>query len=146
MAVGATLECARCRGPRDEVAEALDWLGAAHREGRAWRELALVVPGKRKWIVPVVAELDARGIPHRLLVGRPGAEPDFAEDALHAVSLYTPIACAAIAIVGLGDLPWKTQPLDEAARAVRSAVAGASAAVRLSWSKESALVATLIDA
>lgn len=131
----------RGAGPRDELEGACRWLVDLHAEGHAWRDLMLVVPGKRKWRDPLVRVLDDLAIPHRLLVAHPGAEPDFADDLVHAVSLYTAehVARPVIAVVGLGDLPWKQQGLDEALRVVTEVAAGAGAHLRLSWSKDSAL-------
>lgn len=141
---GASIGLDARAGPRDEVDTAVRWLVDRRADGLVWRDCALVVPGKRKWREPVIAALDAARVPHRLLIGHPGAAPDFADDLLHAVSLFTPVACAAVAIVGLGDLPWKQQTVDEAEAAVLAAIRGASSRVSLSWSKRSALVERLI--
>lgn len=131
----------RGSGPRDEVESACRWLVARHEAGAAWRDLMLVVPGKRKWRDPLVRVLDDLAIPHRLLVAHPGAQPDFSDDLVHAVSLYTAehVARPVIAIVGLGDLPWKQQGLEEALRVVTKVATGAGEYLRLSWSKDSAL-------
>ncbi len=145
LSTGIVVTLAERAGPRDEVGAAVRWLVERHGDGHRWRDCALVVPGKRKWRDPVVAALDAGNVPHRLLIGHPGAVPDHSDDVVHAVSLYTPVACAVVAIVGLGDLPWKQQSEDEAREAIVAAVRRTSSQVMLSWSKRSALVDHLVD-
>ena len=138
----------RGRGPRDEVEAATRWLVERHADGHPWRDLALVVPGKRKWRDPIAAVFDAHRVPHRMLVGHPGAVPSYDDDLLHAMSLHTAIATThpVVAIVGLGDLPWKQQSLDEATSLVEAAVASATAHLFVSWSKASSLTAALLPA
>ena len=142
----------RCDRDRDEVGTATRWLIARHDEGHAWRAMALVVPGKRKWKAYVEQSFDASDVPHRMLVGHPGATRDRFDDGLtdvvHALSLYAAVDLdlPIVAIVGLGDLPWKQQPLDEALRVVERARHGARSHVLLSYSKRSVLVDALFAA
>ena len=128
-----------------ELDAAFDWLATSRRIGTPWRDMALVVPGKRAWRERVIAALDARGIPHRLLIGHPGARPDFEDDLLHAASIYTAIDFRrpVVAAVGLGELPWKTQPLEEALRVTRAIVDGTGRALHLSFSRTSTLTDAL---
>ena len=149
LASDVDVQVERRAGPRDEVEAACRWLVARHQDGTAWRDMTLVVPGKRKWRDPLVATLDALRIPHRLLVGHPGAVADFADDVVHAMSLYTAAEAtgsvgAIVAMVGLGDLPWKQQSLDDAVD-VTMAVLRRGRRVRVSWSRKSALTERLID-
>lgn len=148
---GVACSVARCATVREEVEGATRWLIARHDDGHAWRAMALVVPGKRKWRDRVVDAFDALRVPHRLLIGHPGASPerfdDGVDDVVQALSLYAAdtLTVPIVAIVGLGDLPWKRQALDEAVRAVVGARDAARSQVRLSFSKRSPLVDALID-
>ena len=128
-----------------ELDAAFAWLATLRRIGTPWRDMALVVPGKRAWRERVIAALDARGVPHRLLIGHPGARPDFEDDLLHAASIYTAIDFprAVVAAVGLGELPWKKQSLEEALRVTRAMVDGTGRALHLSFSRRSRLTDAL---
>jgi len=140
--------CEACSGPRDEVDAAVRWLIARHDEGLAWSDMALVVPGKRKWYPVVATTLDALDVPHRMLIGHPGARPDCSYDVIHAVSLFTArgFSLAAVAIVGLGDFPWKQQTQEEAFTATLAAIGTATRFLRVSWSTESPLVSAVVEA
>ena len=130
---------------RDEADAAARFAADAHAAGLAWRDVLVVAPGKRKWRERLAVALDALQVPHRMLLGEPGALPDAAADVVHVASLYGAegLACPAVCVVGLGDLPWKQQPLDEAVRIVAAAAAVATQRVMLSSSKSSALVAEI---
>ncbi len=148
LPVSVALRVERRSGPRDEVDAASRWLIEIHSAGTPWRDMAFVVPGKRKWRDPLVATFDALRIPHRLLVGHPGAKPDFDDDVVHAMSLFTAaeVSRPVVAIVGVGDLPWKQQSIDDATAVTMATLRGAGRHAWLSWSRASAATERLIDA
>lgn len=130
---------------RQELDAAFDWLAGFRRGGAAWSDMAIVVPGKRAWRDRLIDALDARRIPHRLLVGHPGARPDFDDDLLHAMSLHTAIDFPrpVVAMTGLGELPWKTQSFDDALRTTRAVIDRTTRALHLSYSRTSQLTDAL---
>ncbi len=127
---------------KDEAATAADWLLAHHAAGQAWRDMVVLAPGKRNWRDPVAAALDDRAIPYRMLLGDPTRETERAGDHVHVMTLHAVegLVFADVAVLGAGDLPWKTQTLDEVTRLLQTAVMHATHALLVLHSKPSALV------
>ena len=138
---GVTSVTTGCENDRDEAVTATRWLVAAHAAGCRWRDVLVVAPGKRKWRDRLAAALEAASVPYRMLLGEPGALPGDG-DVVHVASLYGArgLSFPQVAIVGLGDLPWKQQPLDEALEVTAAACRVATRDLHLSWSRPSALV------
>ena len=126
----------------DEAREAVLWLLDQRRAGHAWREMVVVAPGKRNWRDPIARALAGADMPCRMLLGDPTLATDGSEDLVHVMTLHAVAALEfrVVAIVGVGDLPWKTQTLEEATALVRAAMGRATHALSISWSKPSALV------
>ena len=132
---------------RDEADAAALWLLDQQRAGRAWRDMVVLAPGKRNWRDPIAQALEREGIPYRMLLGDPTMQPDAGDHVqvmtLHAVrELEFPV----IAVLGIGDLPWKSQTLEEVARLLYVVMTRATAALLISHSKPSTLVERLLAA
>lgn len=136
------------RNDRDEVETAIRWFVGMHNTGVPWRDMLLIAPGKRKWRERIAAATLLQGVPCRLLLGEPGMLPDPSSDVIHAASMYGAegLAMPVVAFVGLGDLPWKRQPLDEARRIVRASAQVATRYLWMSRSRASALADPLFTA
>ena len=132
----------RCVNAKDEARSVADWLLRQAASGRPWSEMALLAPGKRNWRDPIAAALEAAAIHCRMLLGDPSSVYRCGGDRVHVMTLYAidGIELPVVAVVGIGDLPWKTQTLDDAGRLLDRALRSATRASRVSWSKESALV------
>ncbi len=130
---------------KDEANAAAAWLLEQRRAGRAWRDCAVAAPGKRNWRAPIAAALDRAGIPCRMMLGDPSTRCERDADVVHVMTLHAIAGStfAAIAMLGIGDLPWKRQTLDEATTVVDAAMACAGDALLLSCSKPSALAERL---
>lgn len=131
---------------RDEADAVATWLGEHASAGIAWREMVVVAPGKRNWREPLQRALDRAGIPCRMLLGDPSIEADFSGDHVLVMTFHAfeGTRCPVVAVVGVGDLPWKQQTLDEAGRLLEAAMSGATRALAVSHSKPSALVERLL--
>ena len=131
---------------RDEAEAAARWIVGVRAGGTPWRDVLVVAPGKRKWREKLAKALDAVSVPHRMLLGEPGAARDAEADVVHVVSLYGAegLSMPAVAVVGLGDLPWKQQPLDEAVRVVVACLQVATGQLEVSASRSSPLVDALV--
>jgi superfamily I DNA/RNA helicase len=73
--------------------------------------------------------------------------PDFAADHVHVMTLHSVkgLEFPAVAVLGIGDLPWKSQTLEDAARLLYVAMTRATHALMISHSKPSALVERLLS-
>ncbi len=142
---GVKATVGRCVRAREEAEAATRWLVERHAAGTPWRDVLLIAPGKRKWSERLAKALDAASVPYRMLLGDPGAMPDPDLEVVHVTSLHgaAGLARPAVAIVGLGDLPWKRQPLDEAVRVVHACMRVATERLAVSHSRPSALVAAM---
>lgn len=131
---------------RDESDGAVQWLLDRRAAGDAWRDLVVLAPGKRNWRDPLAKALDRAGIPYRMLLGDPQAGPDLNADLVHVMTLHAieGLAFPVVAVVGIGDFPWKSQTLDEVARLLHVAMTRATHALRISYSKPSTLVERLL--
>ena len=132
---------------RDEAEAAARWVVGVRAGGTPWRDVLVVAPGKRKWRERIAKALDGVSVPHRMLLGEPGATRDPEADVVHVVSLYGAegLSAPAVAVVGLGDLPWKQQPLDEAVRVVVACLEVATERLEVSSSRPSTLVDALVS-
>ena len=137
---GVVVDAAACVNDRDEAESAARWVAALHAAGAPWSDVLVVAPGKRKWRDRLATALDAAAVPHRMLLGEPGALPADGE-VVHVASLYGAegLSFPVVALVGLGDLPWKRQPHEEAVRVVQASIAVATRRLRISRSRPSAL-------
>ena len=126
----------------DESQAAARWLAEKHRAGYAWRDMVVLAPGKRNWRGPIQNALDREGIPSRMLLGDKRIGPEFAGDHVHVMTLHAVkgLEFPAVAVLGIGDLPWKSQTLEDAARLLYVAMTRATHALLISHSKRSDLV------
>ncbi len=134
------------RGSADEANACAQWLLDRRRAGYAWRDLAVLAPGKRNWRAPLLKALTREGIPVRMLLGDKALKPDFAADEVHVMTLHAVkgLEFPAVAVVGIGDLPWKRQTIEEAARLLYVGMTRATHALSISYSKSSELVERLL--
>lgn len=132
---------------KDEANAVAQWFVDQHRAGYAWRDMAVLAPGKRNWRDPIAAAFDREGIPHRMLLGDKQLGPDFGGDHVHVMTLHAVegLEFQVVAVLGVGDLPWKSQTLEEAARLLYVAMTRATHALTISHSKPSALVERLLS-
>ena len=131
----------------DEASAAAKWLLDLRRSGHAWRDMVVVAPGKRNWRDPIAKALLRESIPGRMMLGDPSSKPDFTGDHVHVMTLHAVegLEFPAVAVLGIGDLPWKTQTLEEAARLLDRAMTRATHALLVSHSKKSMLVERLLS-
>ena len=131
----------------DEAQAAAQWLLERHRAGYAWRDMVVLAPGKRNWRDPIAKALEREAIPHRMLLGDRKIGPDFVADQVHVMTLHAVkgLEFPAVAVLGIGDLPWKSQTLEDAARLLYVAMTRATHALMISHSKPSALVERLLS-
>lgn len=130
----------------DEADHAVQWLRDQRRAGYAWRDLVVLAPGKRNWREPLVRALDREGVPYRMLLGNKSLHADFAADHVHVMTLHAAkgLEFPGVAVVGIGDLPWKSQSLQDAAKLLYVAMTRATHALLISYSKPSTLVDRLL--
>ncbi len=130
----------------DEADTAAEWLAEKHRAGYAWRDLVVLAPGKRNWREPIAKALTREEIPHRMLLGDKSLAPDFVGDHVHVMTLHgvKGLEFPGVAVLGIGDLPWKSQTLEEVARLLYVAMTRATHALLILHSKPSALVERLL--
>lgn len=131
----------------DEANAATQWLLDKQRAGYAWRDMVILAPGKRNWRDPIAKALQREAIPYRMLLGDKSIGPDFGGDHVHVMTLHAVkgLEFPAVAVLGIGDLPWKTQTLEEAARLLYVAMTRATHALLISHSKPSTLVERLLS-
>lgn len=131
----------------DEANAAVQWLLDKRSAGHAWREMVILAPGKRNWRDPIAKALQREAIPCRMLLGDKSVKPDFVGDHVHVMTLHAVkgLEFPAVAVLGIGDLPWKTQTLEEAARLLYVAMTRATHALLISHSKPSTLVERLLS-
>ena len=130
----------------DEGDAAAQWLLEKRRAGYAWREMVVLAPGKYGWRDPIARSLARAGVPHRLLLGDRKTGPDFVGDHVHVMTLHAVkgLEFPAVAVLGIGDLPWKSQTLEDAARLLYVAMTRATHALLISHSRRSTLVDRLL--
>jgi hypothetical protein len=130
----------------DEAQAAALWLAEKHRAGYAWRDMVVLAPGKRNWRDPLAKALEREDIPTRMLLGDKKIGPDFIGDHVHVMTLHAVkgLEFPAVAVVGIGDLPWKSQTLEDAARLLYVAMTRATHALLILHSKRSDLVLRLL--
>lgn len=138
----------QCENAADEARAAARWLVEKHAAGHAWRDMVVLAPGKRNWRDPMDRALTRDSIPHLQLLGAPHLSPDLDRDHVHVMTLHAVegLQFQVVAVLGVGDLPWKSQTLDEAARLAHVAMTRATHALQVFHSKPSALVERLLAA
>lgn len=131
----------------DEADAAAQWLLERHRAGYAWKDMVVLAPGKRNWREPLAKALFREGIPYRMLLGDPKLGPDFDGDHVHVMTLHAVkgLEFPAVVVVGIGDLPWKMQTIEDAARLLYVAMTRATHVLTISYSKPSMLVERLLS-
>lgn len=137
-----------CRNAKDEAAVAAEWLVARRAAGTPWRDMVVAAPGKRNWRDPIAAAFDRHAIPCRMLLGYPDRAIDRDGDHVHVVTLHA-VATQVfddVAVLGVGDLPWKSQTLDEVTGLLQTAMSRATQALLVLYSKPSTLVERLRSA
>ena len=132
----------------DEANAAAHWLVEKHRAGYAWRDMAVLIPGKRGWDDLLRKALERDAVPHQVLLGVHKRNANFGGDCVCVLSMHSAkgLEFPAVAMLGLGDLPWKQQDLEDAARLAYVAMTRATHALSISYSRMSALVEKLIAA
>ena len=130
---------------RDEADTVAQWLLERHRAGHAWKDMAILAPGKRNWRDPIAKACARDGIPVRMLLGDKTIQPDFDGDHVHVMTLFAAegLAIPVVAVVGIGDLPWKSQTTDGVVSLLSMAMTRATHALMICHSKRSALVERL---
>ena len=129
-----------------EAYAAADWFSEKKRAGYAWRDMALLVPSKN-WREHAARALERDKIPFEAVFGAKERAADFSSDKLRVLTMHSAkgLEFPAVAMIGLGDLPFSWQELPDAARLVYVGMTRATHALSMSYSKPSALIERLLS-